>query len=447
MKKNIRSILIVVAIVAVFAGAFYYLNRFADDTDGRLQASGTIEAEDVAIAAEISGRVAAIYVEEGDQVRAGDAVLRLDDSLLKGRRKEAAAGVETAKAAVKQAQAGLQMAALKSDDVLRKMRLGARQQRIAEWKQRSPGDYDLPLWYFTRDEELGAAEKRVDALEKKYTEEKQRLQDVLSDGRHQAFLDVENRLLDARIDLKVAEDVLQRSKHATDKALKDAAQDQVDNAKAELEAAQSEYDRFLSSQEAEDILDARARVSVAREAYYTGLDHLYQLQNGDQSAEVALAKAAVQQAETALEQTQASLAQAQARLAFIDLQLEKTLVSAPTDGVVLSRNLDAGEVVPAGVSFITIGKLDRLTIKVYLPEDTYGVIRLGDKAKVSVDSFPGKVFDGVVISIAGEAEYTPRNVQTTDGRKTTVYAVKLSVKDPNRQLKPGMPADVDFGDR
>jgi multidrug resistance efflux pump len=91
-----------------------------------------------------------------------------------------------------------------------------------------------------------------------------------------------------------------------------------------------------------------------------------------------------------------------------------------------------------------LAQLDDLTITVYVPEDRYGEIMLGQSAQVEVDSFPDEVFTGLVVKIADQAEYTPRNVQTQEGRRTTVFAIKLSVKNLDGRLKPGMPADVLF---
>jgi hypothetical protein len=88
--------------------------------------------------------------------------------------------------------------------------------------------------------------------------------------------------------------------------------------------------------------------------------------------------------------------------------------------------------------------LSGITITVYVPEDRYGQISLGQTAQVSVDSFPGEAFNAEVIHIADEAEFTPRNVQTVEGRSSTVYAIKLKVTDSESKLKIGMPADVVF---
>jgi HlyD family secretion protein len=119
-------------------------------------------------------------------------------------------------------------------------------------------------------------------------------------------------------------------------------------------------------------------------------------------------------------------------------------VYAPSSGVLLARGIEPGEVVGAGASVMTIGVLENLNITVYVPEDRYGALKLGQKAKVTVDSFPGRVFIATVTNISDKAEYTPRNVQTVEGRKTTVYAVKLSIANLDLALKIGMPADVSF---
>jgi len=98
---------------------------------------------------------------------------------------------------------------------------------------------------------------------------------------------------------------------------------------------------------------------------------------------------------------------------------------------------------PGAVTF-TLGQLDDLTITVFVTEARYGQLYLGQQVTVTVDSFPGETFMATVMRIANEAEFTPRNVQTEAGRRTTVFAVRLSVEDTGGKLKPGMPADITF---
>jgi HlyD family secretion protein len=131
-------------------------------------------------------------------------------------------------------------------------------------------------------------------------------------------------------------------------------------------------------------------------------------------------------------------------LELTEAQLKKLVIYAPSAGIVLSRNVEQGEVIQAGATVLMLAKLDKLNITVYVPEDRYGQIKLGDQAIVSLDSFPGKRFTAKVSYIASQAEFTPRNVQTTEGRKTTVFGIELAIDNPNGELKPGMPADVCF---
>jgi multidrug efflux pump subunit AcrA (membrane-fusion protein) len=117
-------------------------------------------------------------------------------------------------------------------------------------------------------------------------------------------------------------------------------------------------------------------------------------------------------------------------------------VRTPIDGVVLTRAFEPGEITAAGSTMLVVGDLSVMTLTVYVPEDRYGQVSLGQDYPVSVDSFPGEVFLGRVTHIADQAEFTPRNVQTVAGRKNTVYAIRLTIDNPTLQLKPGMPADV-----
>ena len=119
-------------------------------------------------------------------------------------------------------------------------------------------------------------------------------------------------------------------------------------------------------------------------------------------------------------------------------------IFSPITGVILTSTIDLGEILAAGYSAFTVGDLSNLTVTVYLSEDKYGQVGLGDIANLTIDSFPGEIFKAEVLRIADEAEYTPRNVQTQEERQNTVYAIELAVKNEDGKLKPGMPADVVF---
>jgi len=91
---------------------------------------------------------------------------------------------------------------------------------------------------------------------------------------------------------------------------------------------------------------------------------------------------------------------------------------------------------------MTIANLDEVKLTVYIPENRYGRIQLDQEVDVAVDSFPGQVYEGEVVYISSEAEFTPRNVQTEEERVNTVFAVKILIPNPDHDLKPGMPADA-----
>jgi HlyD family secretion protein len=152
----------------------------------------------------------------------------------------------------------------------------------------------------------------------------------------------------------------------------------------------------------------------------------------------------VVQAQAAYDQSQKAIEQAKANISLLDAQIAKLTVFAPMDGVILTRNVEPGEFVQPGATALTMADLSNITITVYVPEDRYGQIKLGQQAEVQVDSFPGETFNAEVIHIADQAEFTPRNVQTVEGRSSTVYAIKLKVTNTEGKLKIGMPADVVF---
>ena len=115
--------------------------------------------------------------------------------------------------------------------------------------------------------------------------------------------------------------------------------------------------------------------------------------------------------------------------------------------MILNRNIEPGEMAVAGASLFQIGHLNQLEVTVYLPEEKFALVVPGEKASVTVDAYPGRTFTATVLRIADQAEYTPRNVQTVEGRKNTVFAVRLSLDNTDLALKPGMPADVSFGQK
>ena len=139
---------------------------------------------------------------------------------------------------------------------------------------------------------------------------------------------------------------------------------------------------------------------------------------------------------------EAQVRQAQAAVHLIDAQIAQLTLTAPMDGIVTSRSSQAGETAAAGLPLLTIANLDEVTLVIYIPETRVGQIQTGQEVEVQVDSFPDRVFVGEVVNIAGEAEFTPRNVQTQEERVNLVFAVKVRIPNADSVLKPGMPADA-----
>lgn len=212
-----------------------------------------------------------------------------------------------------------------------------------------------------------------------------------------------------------------------------AAEAAVASARAELQSAELEFNRqqelyrqklasereFIAARTAKDA--AAARLEQARE-------QLSLLREGPRQQEIQRARAQVEQAEH-------SLAMAQIRLDYATLQ-------APLAGLVLSENVEPGEYVVPGVPVVTIGDLEHSWLRAYINETELGRVKPGQAVCVTTDTYPGKVYPGQLSFIASEAEFTPKNVQTTEERVKLVYRVKIEIPNPALELKPGMPADA-----
>lgn len=443
--KRLPLPLILVIVLALAALLYFGVRFLKPPADQSLTASGTIEAVEIAISSELGGKVAEVFVDEGDSVKKGDLLFRLDDTLLQAERRVAVASLNLAEAAAATAQAALETAQANYTLALNAARAEAASTRTASWRAYRPAAYDLPGWYFSRAEEIAAAQKEVESAHANLQAAQQKLDSLLNDPASAEFLKAEQRLLDARFAFLAAQDALDKSKTAHEnEELRDAAQEAFDQAEEELQDAQDAYDELADRDIAKALLTARAELAVAQERYEIAQDRLLGLQTGLYSPALNAAQATVDQARAALEQARQSVAQARANLALLDARLERLTIVAPTDGIILTRSIQPGEILTAGGVALTLARLDELTITVYVPEDRYGELAPGQTATVKVDSFPDETFQAVVLRIADEAEFTPRNVQTVEGRKTTVFAVKLRVFDPAGKLRPGMPADVSF---
>jgi HlyD family secretion protein len=437
-----------------------------------LQASGTVETRQVVVSSDLGGAVMEVTVQEGDRVEAGDVLLSLDDTIYAAQQAQAQAGLgvaqgqlaaakaqdNAAKAAVAAAQANLEAAQAQFDLA----RAGATLDGGSSgspWVVNVPDAFDRPGWYFGQDELIDAAQQQVDATSSEVQDALDALNELLREADYAGVAQAEGDLAQARAAYLLADQLRREPVSGDDAAdVRTALREAFDQAEQDLSDAQDQMDELMGSEAAQTLLDRRIDLSVARERYQFALAGYYSLLTGDQSpmvqaaqAQVDAAQAAITQAQAAAEavyagvsQAQQAVDQAQAALDLIKAQVEKLTLHAPIAGVVLTLGTTQGEVLLPGTPALTLGQLDELTITVYIPEDRYGEVSIGDQAQVSADSFPDQAFAARVTRIADQAEYTPRNVQTKEERQTTVYAVELTLIDGLDQLKPGMPADVVF---
>lgn len=410
-----------------------------------LTASGTISATSINIAPELGGKVQEIYFDEGGMVQSGDVLFSLDAELFKAQQRQVAASLARAQAGLEAARAQKAAAETQYSLALYSSQMTAPQGADITWSTAQDDAIQMPNWYFLKTEEIVALKSEMESAQTALDSEMTDLQKLLDDTSSQDFVILEKNLAETQAAYRLASQTMDQAEAALDnEELKKAAQDSLDIAQADLETAQKDYDRALTSSHAQDILEQRARVAVAQSRYDNSVDAYNALLTRNQSLQVQAALDAANQAAAGLTAAEAAVSEAQAGLDLINLQISKTDIKAPIDGVILSKSLEVGELVGQGSTVMVIGKLDTVDLTVYVSETQYGRIQLDQQVEVTVDSYAGKTYQGTVVYISDQAEFTPSNVQTADGRRSTVYAIKISISNPGYELKPGMPADVSF---
>ena len=171
---------------------------------------------------------------------------------------------------------------------------------------------------------------------------------------------------------------------------------------------------------------AKSRLAESQSVLKLAQGNLAKIDAVKQDVEVATAQ---------INAVNASLNQASIQLAYTQLK-------SPMDGVITSRNIEPGETVNSGREVITISDLSRVDLKIFVDETEIGKVKPGQKVDVNVDTFPGKIYTGTVSFISPEGEFTPKIIQTKKERVKLVYLVKVSIANPNFELKSGMPADA-----
>lgn len=492
-RRTIPIALIALFVIAAGAIATYFLTGsvewhtalirlgLAEPQVGALTASGIIEAEEIDISPQISGRVAQRYVDPGDHVIAGAHLIRLDGTLLEAQVESARARVEIADARLAQVEAGARAEQIRQAEADLAKALAAREGTYAAWQDTvairdNPQQLNAEIAAArfevnSAEAQLAAAVATKDAAvisHDRYRDARERWPDVKSEleGQYQDFLDAIEEWEEAKRRLEDKYDDFWDS-------------DEWEELRRELEEW---YERILEAKPPEVPTEMPAQLSFHMIPYQywrawagvntagarleqlrTKLHHLLTMRDDPQElraradsakAEYEQARAAVQQAEAQLRAlrsgatseeiavAEAQLEQDQAALNRLLVEQDKLTLTAPVGGLILKLSVHEGELAAPGVTLLTLGNLDQVTLTVYVPVDQVGRVQIGQEAEIEVDSFPGQIFTGRVVAIANQAEFIPRNIQVREERVNMVFAVDIAIPNPDHRLKPGVPADA-----
>jgi multidrug resistance efflux pump len=239
----------------------------------------------------------------------------------------------------------------------------------------------------------------------------------------QPIVTLEPDLLDAQI--REQESRVEQAQARLALVLAGARPEEINRARADYENAEKER-RRLELLMKEGIV-ARQTYDDAATAARTKQEMLRELERGNRPPEIEAARGA--------------LAEAERHLEYLRRQRAETVVKAPAAGVVQSFDLRPGDLVAPNAPVATLLEPDQLWVRVFVPETKLGLVRVGQRADLTVDTFPKRTFPGKVVEISPRAQYTPRNLQTLDQRSDQVFGVKVNV-EPAPELKPGMAALV-----
>jgi HlyD family secretion protein len=383
------------------------------ETAGAIEASGTIEAEEVVIASEFGGRIEDVLFDEGDEVEEGQLLVLLDSALLEAQIGQAESAVGAAQANLDLVRAGARPGEIQTADALLEQAIAARDGAELAWRD-AVALRDNPQ---ELDAQIDEARTQVELAQRGVTQAQAQLQTmIIQRDAYAGAGDDESKTSYAALDQQVQ-----------------AAEASVAIAEEQLAGAQTQLDNLLEMRSNPVALDA-----VANQARSMYDDAIAAVEVAQASLDSLLAKPTAEEVSVA----QAQVSQAEAALGILQIQLDKMSLRSPLSGLVSSRSIHVGETASAGATLMTIANLDEVKLTVYIPENRYGRIQLGQEVDVAVDSFPGQVYKGEVVYISSEAEFTPRNVQTEEERVNTVFAVKILIPNSDHDLKPGMPADA-----
>lgn len=374
-----RIIALVLLIVAASGAYLVWRMFFATPAlpAGIVALSGRIEGDDSAVAPLTSGRIVELPFREGDSVKAGETIAILSYEQIQARKEQSEAAVAVAEARSKSARD--QIAVLEQQ-------LEQNQIQTAQAKQDAEGRVHQA------EADLAAAESDL--------------------AQQQAAYQI------AAFD-KDAYTRLAQTGAASDRQAKQAI-----STAGQLEAS---------------VAAAKRRVQASRGALTTAQANL---QNPNiREAQVVMVRRQIAQQQSEVASAEASVQQARAQLLQAKDDQQDLIVPAPFDGVIVTRAAEPGEVVTSGTPLVTMINLRKVYLRGFVPEGQIGEVKLGQPARVFLDSNPNQPIDAYISRIDPQATFTPENTYFRDDRVKEVIGVKLQLKAGFGYAKPGMPAD------
>lgn len=261
----------------------------------------------------------------------------------------------------------------------------------------------------------------------------------VTNGQIVAYLDVaelEQEVAMRQAEVRTAEAVLDELEAGT-------RPEEIAQAAAALEIVKAEAQRMANEFERQQGLFAEKVTSsrefeAAQAASSTAVARVHEAEARLALLEKGPREETIRAARSRLEQAQQAVALTQTRLGYGTLR-------SPLTGVVLTEGVEAGEYVVPGTPVVTVGNLMNVWLRGYINETDLGHVKIGQSVNIVTDTYPDKVYVGQLSFIASQAEFTPKNVQTTQERVKLVYRIKVDIANPDQELKPGMPADAEIG--
>jgi membrane fusion protein YbhG len=384
-----KLVLVILVLGAGAAGLVAYWGMHHEEKNA-IKVSGNIELNEVQIGFKTSGRLIERSVDEGDAVKKGMVVARLDrDQLLRQRDRERAA-LASAEAMLAQAEtaAKWQGQTVEADQAQRQADLTSAEARLRE------------LTNGSRPQEIQEAKAAVEAAQAQCES--------------------------AKRDWERAQTLYKNDDISTSQY--DQFRMRAESAAATLKQAQERAGLVLAGPRSETIDNAASQVARAHAGVKAS--EANQLEVTRRQQEIPARRAEIERT--------------RAQIALIDSQLADTVALSPIDGVVLVKSADVGEILAPGTAVVTVGDIDHPWLRAYINERDLGRVKVGSRARVSTDSFPGKTYAGHVSFIASQAEFTPKQIQTSEERVKLVYRIKIELDNSRHELKSNMPADAEI---